>query len=132
MPVVTNREWNTGVATGLLRLVVGAVLLRWRRPLAQHLAGAGPDDKLLPLIFGYFGLRDMTVGAMTLAATRPDGDIPKQVTQQGLADTTDALLIGAVMSRGYISRPRGVAGIVLAGGTAVGEFATAIQLRRSR
>jgi len=127
---VTNREWNTGVATGLLRVAVGASLLRWRRPLAQRLAGATPDDNLLPMLFGYFGVRDMTLGVVTLAATRPDGDVPKQVRRQGVADATDAALIGAVMARGRLSRERGVVAIVVAALSALGEFATAIQLRR--
>ncbi|HET6908915.1 MAG TPA: hypothetical protein VFH54_06205 [Mycobacteriales bacterium] len=127
---MTNREWNTGVATGLLRFLVGASLLRWRRPLAQRLAGAAPDDNLLPLLFGYFGLRDMTLGVVTLAATRPDGDVPKQVRRQGVADATDAALIGAVMARGRLSRERGIVAIAVAALSALGEFATALQLRR--
>lgn len=127
---MTNREWNTGVATGLLRVLVGASLLRWRRPLAQRLAGASPDDNLLPMLFGYFGLRDMTLGVVTLAATRPDGDVPKQVRRQGVADATDAALIGAVMARGRLSRERGIVAIAVAALSALSEFATALQLRR--
>ena len=128
---MTPREWNTAVGTGLLRIVVGTVLLRWRRPLAQHLAGAAPDDKLLPLMFGYFGARDITVGVITLASTRPGGDVSKQVTLQGLADATDTVIVGAVMARGRISRPRGIAAMAVAAVSAIGEFATALQLRRN-
>jgi hypothetical protein len=129
---VTNREWNTGVATGLLRIGAAVALLRWRRPLAGRLAGASPDDRVVPLLLGYFGVRDITVGVLTLAATRPDGDVPKHVALQGLADTTDAAIIGAVMARGHVSRPRGVSALALAVVTAIGEFATAVQLRRAR
>lgn len=82
------------------------------------------------MLFGYFGVRDMTLGVVTLAATRPDGDVPKQVRRQGVADATDAALIGAVMARGRLSRERGVVAIVVAALSALGEFATAIQLRR--
>jgi hypothetical protein len=127
---VTPREWNTAVGTGLLRIIVGTALLRWRRPLAQRLAGAAPDDTLLPLMFGYFGARDITVGVITLAATRPGGDVPKQVRLQGLADATDTAILGAVMARGRISRSRGVAAMAVAAVSALAEFATAMQLRR--
>ena len=42
---MTSREWNTAVGTGLLRVGVGAALLRWRKPLSQRLALV-----LLPLV----------------------------------------------------------------------------------
>jgi hypothetical protein len=128
---VTPREWNTAVATGLLRVVVGSALLRWRRPLAQGVFGATADDKLLPLLFGYFGARDVAVGVVTLAATRPDGDVAKQLTRQGIADTADAGLIAAVMARGRLSRARGIPAIAVAVLSALGEFATALRLRRT-
>src|SRR5436305_6786004 len=66
-PTTTSRAWNTAIATGLLRVVVGFALVRWRGPLARRLAGASEGDRLLPVLFGYFGVRDMTVGVVTLA-----------------------------------------------------------------
>ena len=132
MTDVTSREWNTAVGTGLLRIAIGICLFRWRRPLAVRLAGADPDDRVVPLLFGYFGLRDVTVGVVTLAATRPDGDVPKAVNLQGLADTTDTALVAAVTARGHIPRERGIAAGALAVVTAAMEYATAWDLRRRR
>jgi len=115
----------------MLRVAVGSALLRWRRPLARSVFGAAPDDKLLPLLFGYFGARDVAVGVVTLAATRPDGNVAKQVARQGIADTADAGLVAAVMARGHISRARGIPAIAVAVLSAAGEFATAMRLRRA-
>jgi hypothetical protein len=129
---VTPREWNTAVGTGLLRIAVGSALLRWRRPLAQRLAGAAPDDPLVPLLFGYFGVRDITVGVATLAATHPNGDVPAKVNLQGVADATDAVIIGGVIASGRIPRDRGIGAIAVAGLSAVAEFATAWDLKRRR
>ncbi|MDQ1699410.1 MAG: hypothetical protein QOG34_1273 [Frankiaceae bacterium] len=129
-PTDTSRSWNTAAATGLLRLVVGAVLLRWRHPLARRLGGASDGDRVLPLLFGYFGVRDMTVGVVTLAATRPGGDVPRAVRLQGLADATDAALVAAVAASGRLSRPRAIGAGAVAVVSALGEFATAARLRR--
>jgi hypothetical protein len=106
--MTSSRSWNTAVGTGLLRLVIGAALM-----------------------FGYFGVRDMTVGVLTLAATRPGGDVPRAVTWQGVADTTDAALIAAVAASGRLSRPRALGAGALAAVSAAGEFATAARLRRA-
>ena len=126
---MTPREWNTAVSTGLLRLGVGASLLRWRKPLSQRLAGAPAGDSVVPLLFGYFGVRDMLVGLITLASTRPSGDVRKAVRLQGHADATDALLVAAVMRSGRIPQRQAVAAIALAAGSAVSEYATALRLR---
>ena len=90
---MTSREWNTAVGTGLLRLGVGAALLRWRKPLSQRLAGAAAGDNVVPALFGYFGVRDMLVGLITLASTRPTGDVSKAVRLQGHADAVLAASI---------------------------------------
>ena len=128
---MTSREWNTAVATGLLRVVVGSALLRFRRPLAQRLAGASTDDAVVPALFGYFGLRDITVGLVTLASTRPDGDVAKAVRLQGHADASDTLLVAALTQTGRVPRSRGIAMMVIAAGSALSEYATSLQLRRS-
>lgn len=128
---MTSREWNTAVGSGLLRLVVGAALLRWRRPLAVRLAGASTDDAVVPALFGYFGVRDMTVGVYTLASTRPGASVAKAVTWQGHADATDMALVAGAMSAGRIPRSRGLAALAVAGGSAASEYLTAIRLRRS-
>ena len=124
---MTPREWNTAVSTGLLRVGVGAAMLRWRRPLAQRLAGAPADDAVVPALFGYFGARDITVGVLTLASTRPDGDVPKALRLQGHADATDALLIAGLMQSGRMSRQRGIGAIALAAASALGEYVTAFR-----
>ena len=128
---MTSREWNTAVATGLLRVIVGSALLRFRRPLAQRLAGASTDDAVVPALFGYFGLRDITVGLVTLASTRPDGDVAKAVRLQGHADASDTLLVAALTQTGRVPRTRGIAMMVIAAGSALSEYATSLQLRRS-
>lgn len=127
---MTSREWNTAVGSGLLRIVVGAALLRWRRPLARRLAGASADDAVVPALFGYFGVRDMTVGVYTLAATRPGGSVAKAVTWQGHADATDTLLVGALMQSGRIPRSRGFGAAAIAVGSAASEYVTALRLSR--
>jgi hypothetical protein len=127
---VTPREWNTAVGTGLLRIAAGTALLRWRKTLAVRLAGAAYDDRVVPLLFGYFGVRDITVGVLTLASTRPDGDVAKAVALQGHADSTDTLLVAGVMQTGHIPRSRGLVAIAVAGLSAAGEYATAWRLRR--
>jgi hypothetical protein len=127
---VDSREWNTGVATGLLRIGVGAVLLRWRKPLAARLAGADPDDAVVPLLFGYFGARDIVVGVLTLAATRPDGNVAKKVRLQGHADATDTLVVAAVTRSGRIPNDKGMAAMAVAALSAVAEYVTAWRLRR--
>lgn len=128
---MTSRQWNTAVATGLLRLGVGASLLRWRKPLSQRLAGAAPDDGVVPALFGYFGVRDMLVGVYTLASTRPTGSVSKAVRLQGHADATDALLVAAVMQSERIPRRQGIAAIAVAAGSALSEYGTALSLRRT-
>ena len=127
---MTSRAWNTAVGSGLLRIVVGAALLRWRRPLAVRLAGASADDAVVPALFGYFGVRDMTVGVYTLASTRPGGSVAKAVTWQGHADATDMALVAGVMQAGRIRRSRGLAALAVAGGSAASEYLTALRLRR--
>jgi hypothetical protein len=126
----SSRSWNTAVATGLLRVGIGAALVRWRHPLARKLGGAADGDKLLPLLFGYFGVRDMSVGVATLAATRPGGDIPRAVRWQGVADTTDAALVAAVAASGRLTRTRAIAAGAVAVVSALGEFVTAARLRK--
>jgi hypothetical protein len=101
-----------------------------RHPLARKLGGAADGDKLLPLLFGYFGVRDMTVGVATLAATRPGGDIPRAVRWQGVADTTDAALVAAVAASGRLTRTRAIAAGAVAVVSALGEFVTAARLRK--
>lgn len=127
---MTSKEWNTAVGSGLLRVVVGTCLLRWRRPLARSLAGAAPDDRVVPLLFGYFGARDIAVGVVTLASTRPPGNVAQAVTLQGLADATDALLIGAVATR--IPRFKAIGAAALAVISALAEFATAWSLKAQK
>jgi hypothetical protein len=85
----------------------------------------------LPLLFGYFGVRDMTVGVVTLASTRPSGDVARAVNWQGVADATDAALIAAVAASGRLSRQRAIGGGALAAVSAAAEFVTAAQLRRA-
>jgi hypothetical protein len=128
---VTSREWNTAVGTGLLRLGAGISLLRWRKQLATGLAGAADDDTVVPALFAYFGARDILVGVMTLAATRPGGDVAKAVRWQGHADATDTAIVAEVTRRGYIPRERGYGAMAVAALSAVSEYLTALRLTRA-
>jgi hypothetical protein len=121
--------WDVAVGTGLLRLGAGAVLLRWRDPVLRA-AGADPDDRVMAALFTYFGVRDLALGLSALAASRPGGDVSKQVALQGVADTVDAALLGAAVAAGRLPGWRGRGAIGLAAGTALAEFAGAGLLRR--
>lgn len=125
----TRAEWDTGVGTGLLRLAAGVFLLRRRGTLARWAAGGG-DDPVVRALFAYFGVRDLTLGVLALAATRPGGDVARQVTLQGVADTTDAGLVAAAIATGRLPRRTGVPAIVLAVVSAATEYAGAWRLRR--
>ena len=125
----TPLEWNVAVGTGLLRLGAGVALLRGRRRLPA-LAGAAADDRAMQRVFTYFGIRDTAVGLSALLATRPGSSVPKQLVVQGVADTTDAALLGVALSRGHLPRLRGIAVIALAAVTAMGEYAGAFALSR--
>ncbi|MBV9290855.1 MAG: hypothetical protein JO222_00265 [Frankiales bacterium] len=125
----TPQEWNVAVGTGLLRLGAGVALLRGRRRLPA-LAGAAPDDKAMQRLFTYFGIRDTAVGVSALLATRPGSSVPQQLVVQGVADTTDAALLGVAMARGHVPRLRGTAVVALAAVTALGEYAGALALGR--
>ena len=70
------------------------------------------------------------VGLVTLASTRPNGDVRKAVRLQGHADTTDALLVTAVMRSGRIPQRQGIGAIALAAGSAVSEYVTSMALAR--
>jgi hypothetical protein len=124
-------EWDTAVGTGLLRLGVGAALLRWRTRFAR-LAGAAEDDRGMRLLFGYFGVRDMTLGVSALAASRPGGDVARQLTWQGVADTVDGAVIGALVAGGRLPRVRGLGMVAVAAVSAAGEYAAAWRLRHRR
>ena len=128
---MTSREWNTAVGTGLLRIGAGISLLRWRKQLATGLAGAAADDPVVPALFGYFGVRDILVGVITLASTRPGGDVAKAVRLQGHADATDTAIVAEATRRGYIPRERGYAAMAVAALSALGEYLTALRLKRA-
>jgi hypothetical protein len=122
-------EWNVVVGTGLLRLGAGAALLRLRDPLIR-LGGGSPEDRLTRALFTYFGCRDLALGVVTLAATRPGGSAQRVLVAQGLADTTDTAVLSAVRATGRFPGWRGAGMSVLAGGTALAGFAAAYGLRR--
>lgn len=122
-------EWNVVVGTGMLRLAVGTALLRLRDPLIR-LGGGSPEDRLSRVLFTYFGCRDLALGVVTLAATRPGGSAQQVLVAQGLADATDSALISAVRATGRFPGWRGAGMGLLAGGTALAGFATAYELRR--
>src|SRR4051812_15377273 len=128
---MTTQEWDAAVGTALLRLGVGAGLLRWRRQVAVVLGGR-PGDRVVEGLVVYFGLRDASLGVTALASSRPGRSVSRQLLTQALADATDAALVGAATATGRLRRDRGLAAVALAVGSAAAELAAAGWLRRSR
>ena len=127
----TTTEWNVAVGTGLMRVAVGAALLRFRGT-AIRLSGGDPDDKALRALFTYFGIRDFTLGVSALAASRPDGDVQRQTVLQAAADTTDGMALAALTSRGHLPQLRGLGLAAVAWGTAVVDVGLLWRLRHRR
>jgi len=128
-PTTRSDEWDLGVATGLIRIAAGVLLWHSPAPLIR-MAGGSADDRLLRALFRYFAVRDMALGVATLASTRPGGDVVRSLTWQGVADTVDGAVVGALVSTGRLRRVKGIGAVALAGGTAVMEYAAAWRLRR--
>ena len=123
-------HWDAAVTTGLVRVGAGVLLLT-QRDLAIRFAGGSPADPLLRGLFTFWGVRDIALGVSALAATRPSGDVPRQITYQGLADTVDTAIVAGLVAQGRLSRLRGYGATALAAGTALGGFAMAWRLRRA-
>ena len=122
-------HWDAAVSSGLVRIGAGVLLLT-KRDFAIRFAGGSPDDRLLRRLFTFWGCRDIALGVGALAATRPNGNVPRQVTYQGVADTVDTAIVAGLVSQGRLSRVRGYGATALAAGTALSGFVTAWQLRR--
>ena len=123
-------HWDTAVGVGLIRIGAGVALLR-KRDFAIRFCGGSPNDPVLKTLFMFWGVRDIALGVNALAATRPGGDVPRQVAQHGVADTIDTGIIAGLIATERLPRPRGVMAAVLAAGTALIEFATAWRLKRA-
>ena len=123
-------HWDAAVSTGLVRVGAGVLLLT-QRDMAIRIAGGSPNDRLLRALFTFWGVRDLALGVTTLAATRPSGNVPKQVTRQGAADAIDTAIVAGLVSQGRLSRARGYGATAVAAGTALSGFAMAWRLRRA-
>jgi hypothetical protein len=120
-------DWDAAVACGLIRLAVGAVLLRWPSQLAR-LAGARDDDGLARAVLRGFGARDLALGVTSLAATRPGGDVKHAMRVQAAADAVDGVIVAAAVATGRLPRRRGIAGVAIAVLSSLGLLAGAYQL----
>lgn len=125
-----TEHWNAAVATGLVRVGAGVLLLT-QRDRAIRLSGGSPADPLLRGLFTFWGVRDLALGVSTLASTRPSANVPKQITYQGVADTIDTAIVAGLVAQNRLSRVRGYGVTALAAGTALSGFATAWRLRRA-
>ena len=125
-----TEHWNAAVATGLVRVGAGVLLLT-QRDLAIRLSGGSPTDPLLRGLFTFWGVRDLALGVSALAATRPSADVPRQITYQGVADTIDTAIVAGLVAQNRLSRMRGYGVTALAAGTALSGFAMAWRLRRA-
>lgn len=123
-------HWDAAVSTGLVRIGAGVLLLT-KRDFAITFSGGSPDDPLLRRLFTFWGFRDLALGVSALAATRPSGNVPRQVTYQGVADTVDTAIVAGLVAQGRLSRVRGYGTTALAAATALGGYATAWRLRRA-
>ncbi len=128
---VKDLDWRLAVGTGTTRILAGAALLRWRRSLIR-LSGGTDTDRRSRLLFTYFGVRDVALGVSALAATRPGGDVSKQLALQGAADATDTVLLRRAVRRGRLTGWRGHGVVALAAGTAIADGASLVQLKRHR
>ena len=124
-------DWQLAVGTGASRILAGLSLLRWRRALIRW-SGGVDTDRSSRVLFTYFGLRDFALGVSALAATRPGGDVSKQLALQGAADATDTVLLRRAVRRGRLRGWRGHGVVALAAGTAVADVASLIRLRTRR
>jgi hypothetical protein len=123
-------HWDAAVTTGLVRVGAGVLLLT-QRDIAIKFAGGSPTDPLLRGLFTFWGVRDIALGVSALAATRPSGDVPRQITYQGIADTVDTAIVAGLVAQRRLSRVRGYGATALAAGTALSGFAMALRLRRA-
>jgi hypothetical protein len=123
-------HWDAAVSTGLVRIGAGALLLT-KRDFAIRFAGGSPADPLLRGLFRFWALRDLALGVGALAATRPNGNVPRQIAYQGVADSVDTAIVAGLIAHGRLSRARGYGATALAAGTALSGFATAWKLRRN-
>jgi hypothetical protein len=129
MENTATAHWDTAVATGAMRIGAGAALLRWRDPIIR-MTGGSPTDPVVKAVFTYFGVRDIVLGVSALAATRPNSNVPRQLVNQGLADTVDTAILTGLVTAGRLPRARGSGAAALAAGTAVSGYAVAWRLRR--
>jgi hypothetical protein len=120
-------QWDAAVASGLIRLVAGAVLLRWPAPVAR-LAGARADDSLARRVVRGFGARDLALAVMTLAATRPGRDVRRALRIQAAADSIDAVIVGGAVAAGRLPKGRGIGGVAIGAVSAAGLAGAAHQL----
>ncbi len=114
-------SWDVAVATGLVRIAAGSLLLR-RSRLVASLAGARSDDRLVPAVVAGFGIRDLALGVSALAATRPGRDIRGQLRLQAAADAVDAVMVPAAVPSGRLPRGRAIVGVLIALDSAAGHL----------
>lgn len=126
-----DRQWQTAMGTGLVRLAAGAALLRWRDH-AIRLSGGVPTDRTARGAFTYFGVRDVALGISTLLSTRPGADVSKQVALQGVADAGDTAILVGLVRTGKLARVQGTGVVALAAATAAANLATSFRLHRLR
>jgi hypothetical protein len=122
-------SWDLAVATGLIRIAAGALLLRRSGRLAT-LAGARADDRLMRAVVAGFGARDLALGVSALAATRPGRDVRGQLRLQAAADTVDAVIVAAAVRSHRLPRGRGIVGVLIAATSAAGHLRLSGALRR--
>jgi hypothetical protein len=128
-PDLNASSWDVAVATGLVRIAAGSLLLR-RPGLLASLAGARSDDRLVRAVVAGLGVRDLALGVSALAATRPGGDVRAQLRLQAAADAVDAVIVAAAMPSGRLPRGRAIAGVLIALTSAGGHLRLSGALRR--
>jgi len=115
------------MATGLVRLAAGAGLVSLAPTLARF-AGARTDDRVTPAVLRGFGIRDTALGISAIVASRPGGDVKRQLRLQAGLDAVDASVCGWLVRSGRLPKVRGVACAATAVASGIVELALARQI----
>jgi hypothetical protein len=120
----TTRQWNCAVGTGVLRVGIGTGLVALSG-FGARMLGADRDDRVVPTVLAALGVRDVALGVIALAATRPGADVAKAIRLQAVFDGFDAAVGGSLLASGRIDRPQGVATVGVALASAAADWAVA-------
>lgn len=109
----TTSQWNAAVGTGIVRLAAGSGLVA-TAGFSARLLGAERDDSLVPNVLMGLGARDLALGLLALASTRPGGRVGRAIAAQAAFDVVDAGVVLGLIAGGRIRRLQGGGAVALA------------------